>query len=515
MTLDLLAERYKPTLDRARTYAVICNQFGDTGKGKIIDLLIALLKHHISSTGKDGEIINVKCVGGANAGHTANINGEEFVSHLLPTGAIHDRDGVISIIGSGVAFDPYYTKLEIEELLRLGLTCNNLRISLDARLVLPHHKLLDRLDNGSTGKTKIGTTGKGIGPVYTDYTGRLGLTVNDMLNPDIFSSKLRRLCQDKITLPKAVDPEMLKKAMQADDLANGAFYHQDKVLDLDAIVEAYTRFGNYFKDMIHDTDGFVGEQLGKARIVLEGSQGAMLDINVGGHPYVTSSDCSLGGTVKGTGLKIEDVDEALGLVKAFYMTRVGNGPFPSEFGGKRSEEHWKKHTRESEKAEYGNASVNDKDELRQGIKIRTEGNEYGATTGRARRTGWLDLPLLRRAIIKNGRKAVLTKIDVLDECDTIKLCVQHKYVGPTINLGREELRAGTIFDVANTRTEILEHCEPVYKEFPGWRTRTRGIRDYEDLPTNLRKLIGYVEQNTGINARMVSVGPEREETIIR
>ncbi|MCK5604893.1 adenylosuccinate synthetase, partial [Candidatus Pacearchaeota archaeon] len=306
------------------TIAVICNQWGDSGKGKIVDLLAQW-----------ADMI-VRGMGGNNAGHTIVVDGKQYVTHLIPSGIFWDKEGKINIIGSGVAFNPKVAWEELGFLSKENFSFNNLMIALNARLVMPQHMVMDRAKESSLGIDKIGTTGKGMGPVYTDHYARIGLTVNDMLNPDVLATKLRRNLVDKVKLLKLADPELIKQIMLAEDLENGAFFHPEKIFDVDAIVEKYRKYGIFFKDMIRDTDAFLQKYVGKNKILLEGAQGVLLSVDTGIHPGVTSSDSSAEGLARGAGLQKSDIDMILGVVKFPYITRVGEGVFPTEMGGKES-----------------------------------------------------------------------------------------------------------------------------------------------------------------------------------
>lgn len=493
------------TLDGVRTIAVVCNQWGDTGKGKMVDVLAEW-----------AEIV-VRGQGGPNAGHTLVIGGHEYVLHMAPVGIIRDGDGMESIIGNGVAFDPRSLTEELAFLDKAGLSHNHLRIAYNAKLILPQHLVMDRVRESRSGR-EIGTTGRGIGPVYEDHVGRRGLSVNDMLNKDFFVKKLRRNLDDKVALLQHADPEVVRQVMRHPHLLEGAFYSPTTIFDVDAIVEAYTAYGRTFREMIMDTDNHLRAVVGSKRILLEGAQGLLLSINHGSYPYVTSSDCSASGLANGAGLSDGDVDRVYAIAKAFYMTRVGEGPFPTEFGGQRSAAWCKTHKRENEDAMYRYASVNDPDEFTQGVAIRRAGHEYGATTGRPRRTGWLDLPLLRYAAAINlgeGDGLVLSKVDVLDDCDTIRICEAYTYQGPDYSLGERTLHAGMRLDIAPSDSFVLSHCQPVYHDFPGWKTPIADARSYDALPAELRIMVDYVERSAGVRVAMISVGPERGQILVK
>ncbi|MEI6478844.1 MAG: adenylosuccinate synthetase, partial [bacterium] len=289
-----------------------------------------------------------------------------------------------------------------------------------------------------------------------------------------------------------------------------------EIFNIDVIVDSYMEYAKVFKDQITDTDTFLRNALGNKKILLEGAQGAGLSIDHGTYPYVTSSDCTIGGLTKGVGLKQEDVDLTLGIVKAPYMTRVGEGSFPTEFGGTRSAE-WcgtKGITRSVEKEKFPNVSVNETDEYLQGIGIRKAGDEYGATTGRPRRTGWLDLPFLRYTTQFGSKDLILTKLDVLDECENILICNSYVYDGPDYNLGNEVLTKGKEIKVTIVDEEIMKYCKPVYTAFKGWLRSIRQIRDENEFPEELKKIISFIETEVSAKTRIVSVGPDRNETII-
>jgi adenylosuccinate synthase len=488
-----------------KTVAVVCNQWGDTGKGKFVDYFAQW-----------ADII-ARGTGGANAGHTIQIKDKTYIFHLIPSGIIYDSEKKTNIMGNGVALDPRVVLEELSMLDKSGLSYNNLKIAYNSKLVLPQHLVIDRIKEAGTGKGgKIGTTGRGIGPVYTDYYARIGLITNDMLNKDIFAKKLKKNLQDKITLLQKEDNEKIKEIMSHPHLENGIFYHPKEIFNEEAIIEKYMEYGKKLKDMITDTDNLINLRKGKDKILLEGAQGHLLSIDYGSYPYVTSSDCSVRGLAKGVGLLEKEIDMTLGIVKAFYMTRVGGGPFPTEIGGKESEEWCASNTKNDEQYEYPDADVNSLNQLEQGIAIRKIGNEYGATTGRPRRTGWLDLPLLRYATQTNGKNIILTKIDVLNDCDTIKICDSYIYDGPDYNIGNQTLSKGRVGSyVEFPNSEILKYCWPEYKTFPGWNSDISNIKEYSNLPSNLKNIISFIEDSAKVNVKIISTGPERGETILR
>lgn len=482
--------------------AIVCNQWGDTGKGKFVDLFAAW-----------ADII-VRGTGGANAGHTISINGVQYVFHLIPSGILYDNEGKKNLLGPGVAFDPKIAKEELELLVKNGKTFDNLFISYNSKLLLPQHIVMDSLKDNEKGETKIGTTKRGIGPLYTDHYARIGLTVNDMLNKDILRTKIERNLRDKRKILSFFDPEAVKESMNTPNLDNGIYYKKNGFFDVDTIVEKYYEYGSFFKEKLTDTNIIMKKALAdKDKILLEGAQGHLLGVDYGSYPFVTSSDCSIEGLSKGAGIHEKYVDLVLGIVKAFYMTRVGFGAFPTELGGDESDKWCGKHTKEEEN--NMNASINDTDEFKQGVAIRQEGEEYGATTGRPRRTGWLDLPLLRYAKITNGSNVVLTKLDVLNECEEIKICDHYTYEGPDYNLGNKVLKNGDKIYVANLDNEVLKHCKSNYKIFDGWLSDISNIKSEDELPKNLLDIVNYVEKSAGVNTKIYSVGPDRNQTIFR
>lgn len=488
------------------TVAVTCWQFGDTGKGKLVDLLACYWADIIArGTGAD------------NAGHTIVLGEKKYIMHLIPCGILHDKDGKINVIGSGVAVNPRVVLEEIGFLEENGCSYDHLKIALNAKLTMPYHILLDRLRE-SGGSGKIGTTGRGVGPVYTDHTARCGLIVNDMLNPEIFRRKLEKNIREKLIVIRQYDDKKIKEIMNHEHLLKGRFYGGAVgVFDVEAIVDYYVECGKKLRAMICDTDKLLREAVGKKKILLEGAQGLNLSVDHGAHPYVTSSDCTLDGLAKGVGLHESQVDMELGICKAFYMTRVGGGPFPTELGGTKAEKWCGTDgvSKSNEITIYPHATVNSEDEFIQGVGFRVAGAEYGATTGRPRRCGWLDLPILRYAMAVTGRQdIVLTKLDVLDACETIKICKHYLYCGDPYEYGDTTLEDGSILMEAIPDVEVMKYCLPVYEEFPGWLTSIREAKSFEELPQELVRIVEYVEQ-TGACVRVLSVGPDREETIFR
>lgn len=492
-------------LNGVSTLAVVCTQWGDTGKGKFVDLFA------------EWADVIARGTGGANAGHTIHLGRRTYVLHLVPSGILHDGDGKVNIIGGGVAFDPRIFSEELAILKQEGVSFNNLFVAHNARLVLPQHLLMDRLRESSAGDGKIGTTGRGIGPTYVDHYARVGLIVNDLLNIDCFTRKLRRNIVEKRKLFAQADPELIREILQHEHLEHGAFYSVSEFLDVDAIIERYRQYGAALSEMrmIRDTDQLINDAIGRKKLLLEGAQGNLLSIDYGTYPYVTSSDCSVQGLARGVGILERHVDLALGIVKAFYMTRVGEGPFPTELGGEMSDQWCNRPemTEDAEREQYPDASVNSEDSFIRGIGIRRAGNEYGSTTKRPRRTGWLDLPLTRYSKRYTGRRIILTKLDVLDECRAIKICNSYRYDGPGYTIGRRLLSRGDTLHTAIPEFEVMRHSTPQYDTFEGWCVKTSEMRTFAELPAKLKKLIAYVAREADLDITTLSVGPDRQQTI--
>ncbi|NTW22394.1 adenylosuccinate synthase [Candidatus Falkowbacteria bacterium] len=490
-------------LQGVNTAAVICSQWGDTGKGKIVDLLAEWADVIARGTGAD------------NAGHTIWVQGKKYVMHLIPSGILHDGEGKINIIGSGVAVNPRVVLEEMAMISEAGLSYDHLMIALNAKLILPQHILLDRLRESKTGK--IGTTGRGVGPVYADHYARMGLIVNDMLNPASFREKFKRNLREKMVLLKEYDPVLIQELMHHEHLEKGLFFSDGiGIFDVDAIVERYVEYGRLLRDLISDTDTLLKRIVGTKKVLLEGAQGTMLSVDHGSYPYVTSSDCTDQGLAHGVGLKDKHIDLVLNIAKACYMTRVGGGPFPTEIGGHASAD-WCAESgvnRRIEKDNYPFATVNSQQGFLQGIAIRMAGDEYGATTGRPRRVGWLDLPVLRYATRQCGRDVILTKLDVLSGCETIKICSHYQYVGEPFNYGADTIDTGYEVKVAIPFAEVMDKCEPVYAEFPGWCCDISAIREYDELPIALKEIVAFIEKQTDVRVRIISVGADRDATII-
>ncbi len=419
------------------TVVIIGAQWGDEGKGKIVDFL----------TEKCDYVVRFQ--GGCNAGHTVVVGNEKYVLHLLPSGILHKNKKCI--IGNGVVLDPAALLKEIDTLRGKGLEIDdNIYISKHCHLIMPYHIAIEE----QAEKTKkIGTTKKGIGPCYTDKIARNGVRMIDLLYPDVLRNKIKANLE--------IINFLLKNLYGAD------------VLNEEDIFSQYVRYGEKLKDYIADSDILINEAIDSGKNVLfEGAQGTLLDIDHGTYPYVTSSNTVAGGACTGAGVSPRKIDKIIGIVKA-YTTRVGGGPFPTEI----------------------------KDAL--GELIRQRGGEYGATTGRPRRCGWLDIVGLKHAVRVNGFTGlVITKLDILDGIEKLKVCVGYKHEDKIIEEFPKEL-------------EILENCKPIYEELPGWKESTAGIKDYERLPQNAKKYLQFIEDSLKVKIQIISTGQKRDETIIK
>jgi len=422
-----------------KSVVILGAQWGDEGKGKIVDLLT----EQVSAV--------VRFQGGHNAGHTLVIDGKKTVLHLIPSGIL--RENVLCLIGNGVVLSPAALQKEIGELEESGIDVRSrLKISPATPLIMPYHIALDQAREKASGDKAIGTTGRGIGPAYEDKVARRGVRVADLNYPDQLAEKLHVVM----------------------DYHNFVLKHYLKVatVDYQKTLDEMLAFGHYIKPMMSDVSGLLANlrREGK-RILFEGAQGSLLDIDHGTYPYVTSSNTTVGGACAGTGVGACDLDYVLGITKA-YATRVGGGPFPTEI-----HDH------------IGN-------------EIRQRGDEFGATTGRPRRCGWIDLVALKRAVQINGVSGLcVTKLDVLDGLPSIKMCVAYRYRGKETEYSP--------LDAAG-----WEECQPVYLEFPGWSDSTRGIRQFTQLPAAARAYLRSLEELVGCPLAMVSTGPDREENIV-
>ncbi|MBF0485248.1 MAG: adenylosuccinate synthase [Candidatus Omnitrophica bacterium] len=419
---------------------VVGAQWGDEGKGKLIDIL-----------SKDVDI-TVRYQGGSNAGHTVRVGDEQYVFHLLPSAIL--RKGKICVIGNGVVVDPKALLEEMDGLKRRGIavTPKQLKIAVNSHVVMPYHRILDGLREKMR-EHKIGTTGRGIGPCYADKVTRCGIRMVDLLNPRVFRAKLQDNLREK--------NEYFKKVFN------------QKGFHFDEIYSEYMTYARRLRAYVCDTALFVNEEISKKKSVLfEGAQGAFLDIDFGTYPYVTSSNTTVGGAPSGSGVAVTSIDKVIAAVKA-YTTRVGEGPFPTEFDPKMDEE------------------------------IRAKGKEFGATTGRARRCGWFDSVLVRYAAVTGGfDELAIMKLDVLDELKTIKLCSAYKYKGKILK------------DFSHDY-EVICRAKPVYIEMPGWQKPINAVREFRKLPPQARAYVERMEELVGVPIKYISIGSERDEIIVR
>lgn len=417
---------------------VLGAQWGDEGKGKIVDLLSE--KFHAVA----------RYQGGHNAGHTVYIKDQKFVLKLIPSGIL--RPGVQAVIGNGVVIDPAALLDEISGLEAAGIDVKSqLKISNRAHVIFPFHRTLEKISEARANRIPIGTTSRGIGPCYEDKIARRGIRIADLVDQD-FADLYCALAQDKELIARAFDLT-------------------DKV-DFQEILDRYRQFAEQIRPLACDTARLLNEMIREGKSILfEGAQGTMLDIDFGTYPFVTSSSAAAGGACTGTGVPPNKIDGIVGVSKA-YITRVGAGPFPSE----------------------------DLTEI--GEKIRKAGNEYGSVTGRPRRCGWFDVPLLRYTAEVNGFDSlIITKLDVLDELDEIPVCVAYEVDGKVIT-----------YMPASTRR--MEKIKPVFERLPGWKQSTQGTADLAALPSRARDYLKFLEEKTGVEIGSVSNGPERNETFI-
>jgi len=419
---------------------VIGSQWGDEGKGKIVDLL------------SDQVDIVARYQGGANAGHTICWGDETFVLHLVPSGIFNEH--VTCVIGNGVVIDPVAVMEEIQTIREKGYEVEErLLISHNAHLIMPYHKLVEAARERALDASAIGTTGRGIGPAYVDKFSRSGIRVVDLLDRDVLRKKLKCAIEEKNTILRSI--------------------YGAEEMNVDAIIQEYVEFDHIIDPYVTDTSQYLCHALASGkRILAEGAQGALLDVDFGTYPFVTSSHPTAGGCCTGLGVPPTAVNRTIGIVKA-YCTRVGNGPFVTEL----------------------------KDAV--GKHFQEEGQEYGATTGRPRRCGWLDLVALHYTSMVNGfTDYAITKLDVLTGLDEIKVCTRYRYDD------KETVRFPS-------EVQTLERVQPIYESLPGWQEDISGSTRLEDLPTNARRYLSFITDRTGISISMVSTGPKRGQTIVR
>lgn len=498
----LFGKRIWKLLAKYRMIAVLCQQWGDSGKGKIINLLAQFWADVV-----------IRCGGGPNAGHTmfAEIGGvvRKFVCHQLPSGITNPK--VKNVIGRGVVLDPRALIKEMEEC--EGLDFKNLFISHEAPLIMPYHLLEEALSSNSK---KIGTVMKGVGPAYSDYYGRRSLFFNDLFNREIFATKLKEILKEKRRQWLGYGEEEV--GVLCRNLGFSDFFN-----DEEALVNLYTKeIAGLLQPYVIDLREFVDKAISSGqRIVLEGAQGALLSIHHGTTPFQTSSDSTIVGLADGAGLtfnQMKQIGLVLGIAK-MYMTRVGNGPFPTEMGGEESEKYCRRsdlNNEESEREKYPHpeALLNSPDEFLKGVGLRVKGKEYGATTKRPRRVGYLDLAAHSYAVNINGPRLALMKLDVLSGVETIKIGVGYEYRGPKMFYAGEYLENGdTIYDFIKF-SSILKFCVPIYEEFPGWKEDISQIREVDDLPGELQSILKFITSKTGAKIDFISVGEKAEQTII-
>ncbi|SOZ52685.1 adenylosuccinate synthetase [Cupriavidus taiwanensis] len=432
---------------QGRNVVVIGTQWGDEGKGKIVDWLT----DHAKGV--------VRFQGGHNAGHTLIIGGKKTILRLIPSGIM--RAGTVCYIGNGVVLSPEALFREIEELEGAGLQVQSrLRISEAATLILPYHVAIDKAREARRGAAKIGTTGRGIGPAYEDKVARRALRVQDLFDPQQFAERLREnLDFHNFMLTQYLGAEAVDFQQTLDEALAYAPRLAPMVADVSAELYAVNAAGG--------------------NLMFEGAQGTLLDVDHGTYPFVTSSNCVAGAAAAGAGVGPGRLNYILGITKA-YCTRVGAGPFPSEL--------------------YDNDNPSRQDVV--GVRLANVGKEFGSVTGRPRRTGWLDAAALKRSVQINGVSGLcMTKLDVLDGLESIKLCVGYTLDGNTV-------------DILPRGSDAVARCEPVYEEFPGWNESTFGVKTWDALPEQARVYLKRVEEVVGIPIDMISTGPDRDETIL-
>ena len=424
---------------RAKTAVVLGAQWGDEGKGKIVDVLSGRFS------------LVARYAGGHNAGHTVIIGGKKFILQLVPCGVL--RPDCRAVIGNGVVLDPIAFLQEVDRLKALGVdVAGQLFVSDRAHVILPYHRMIELAAENAPGRMKIGTTSRGIGPAYEDKMKRSGLRVIDLLNPALMRTHIQNACHEKNTIAQALfgtDP-----------------------LDASRMYEEYARAAERLAPFVADTARLLNQALDAGEsIMFEGAQGTLLDIDHGTYPFVTSSSATAGGAVIGTGVGPTRIGTVIGVTKA-YVTRVGEGPFPTEIQDSSGE------------------------------LLRARGQEYGAVTGRPRRCGWLDLPLLRYSSQINGTEwLVVTKLDVLDALEEIPVCTGYSI-------------EGRVTDTIPADVRGVESIQPVLQTIKGWQTSTENMKRYEDLPAAAREYLKFLEQESGAKIGMISTGPDRDQTIV-
>ncbi len=420
-------------------FVVLGAQWGDEGKGKMTDYLA-----------EEAEVI-VRFQGGNNAGHTVEVGDRQYKLRLIPSGILHDDK--LNVIGNGVVVDPEALFEEIDYLEEEGVnvTPKKLLISDRAHVIMPYHKILDVLKEKSRGKNDIGTTGRGIGPCYTDKFERCGIRICDLLDESVFTEKLKQNIEAK--------SDYITKVLGGEEL------------NYEKIASKYLELAERLRPYVKDTSVAVYNEIkADKKVLFEGAQGMLLDIDYGTYPYVTSSNTTACGVASGSGIGPNMITNAIGIAKA-YTTRVGKGPFPTEL--------------DNEVGEW----------------IREKGHEYGVNTGRSRRCGWLDAVILKTTVRVSGLTSLcVTKIDTLAGLEKLKICVGYKF-------------NDTVIDYFPASLNDLAKCEPIYEEFNGWGEEVANARSYDDLPENAKKYLSRIEELTGVNISIIGVGPRRDQTI--
>ena len=417
---------------------LVGSQWGDEGKGKIVDIL------------SENYQVVTRYQGGANAGHTVEIGDKQYILHLIPSGIL--RENVVCVIGNGVVIDPVALLDEIKLIESHGISVKKrLFISHNAHLIMPYHKLLDSIQE--KGEQKIGSTGRGIGPCYTDKYARKGIRIVDLLNRKVLEEKIRLNLEEKNNFLKKV--------------------YEHEGLNVDEIVNEYLKFDKLIDSYITDVPAYLNKVIDEGKsVLLEGAQGALLDVDFGTYPFVTSSNPTSGGACTGTGIPPTKIDSVFGIVKA-YTTRVGNGPFPTELIEETGE------------------------------KLRKIGSEFGATTGRPRRCGWFDAFLVRYSAMINGMTSVaITKLDVLSSFNEIKVCVGYELNGKRLKS-------------FPTDVDRLDKVKPIYETLPGWNEDIRQYASFEELPPKTKDYLDFISKESGVSVKIISVGPKRKQTFYK
>ncbi len=420
------------------TVVVVGSQWGDEGKGKITDMI-----------SRKADVV-VRYQGGNNAGHTVVVGEKELRLHLVPSGILYED--TTCVIANGVVVDPKVLLEELEYLADKEVEVKDFYISSNAHVIMPYHRALDQLEEKRKGNDKIGTTGKGIGPVYKDKIARSGIRMADLLDEEVL--------KEKLTANLELKNQILEKVYDGERFG------------IDELVTEYMEYGKELEKFITDTSYLINQAIEQQdNVLFEGAQGTLLDIDHGTYPFVTSSNPTAGGVCTGTGVGPTKIDSVIGIAKA-YTTRVGAGPFPTELTGE------------------------------MGDLIRDKGGEFGTTTGRPRRCGWFDATIVKYAQRVNGLTSIaVTKLDVLDGLDTIKLCTGYKY--------KDE-----VLKEFPTDQKVLAECEPIYEEFAGWEEDTSQMKEYDELPENAKKYLDRISELVGAEVSILSVGPKRAQTMI-